>query len=172
MKAGSDRPVRNVEDACDLGKGQAGVVMEHDDGAMVRRQLAEGSIELVAQIRVGKGVQAGGERFVDLDLADAGSAGPTRLEEAEPHDEAVGPRFEAVDVPQARQVTPHRHERLLDGVVGAVGVPNDPVCGRVEALHGSAGQQLVGLAISPLGSGDQILIHVRRLIAAQAGPSP
>src|SRR4029079_4019994 len=123
VESRSDRPVRHAEDLGDLAELQPGVVVEHDDGAMVRRELAQGSVKLVAKIRGGDRLRSHRGRLVDADLADAGSTRSTRLDETEADDQSVGPRFEPIRIAKAWEPAPHRDQRLLDGVVGAIGVP-------------------------------------------------
>ena len=82
-------------------------------------------------------------------------------------EEPVEPGVEAVGVAQGGQVPPASDERLLDGVLGAVGVPEDESGGGVEPADRGACKHGEGVMIALPRSLHEVPLHVRpRLRAA------
>ena len=48
--------------------------------------------------------------------------------------EAVHPRVESVRIAEARKVTPGDHQRVLQGILGPIHIPEDPVRDREESV--------------------------------------
>ena len=102
---------------------QAKVVVKDDDGALLRVEAADAALDLVPVGRGRLGVRhRGGIDLGELDL-DAPSLGCPELIAAGVEEQPVEPGIEAVGVAQRGEVPPAPDERLLDGVLGAVGVP-------------------------------------------------
>ena len=74
---------------------------------------------------------------------------PARLIDAGADEQPVEPGVEAVRVAQRGQVTPGSDERLLDGVLGLVGVPEDEPGGGIQAGDRGACQLGEGVMIAP-----------------------
>ena len=74
VQAGLYGPDRDADDLGDLGQGQARVVMQDEDRAMVRREPGERAIERVAVVDRDGGV--GPTRSVDRQRPDAGGPAP------------------------------------------------------------------------------------------------
>ena len=75
---------------------------------------------------------------------------PARLIDTGAHDQPVEPGVEAVRVPQRGQITPGSDERVLDGVLGLFGIPEDQPGGRVQAGDRGACQLGEGVMIASL----------------------
>ena len=74
----------------------------------------------------------------------------------------MNPAAEPVRIAEARQVTPGDHQRVLQGVLGPVDIPEDPVRDRVEAVTMQTHQVDERLLIAALGRLDEIPIHCHR----------
>ena len=62
----------------------------------------------------------------------------------------VQPRLETIGVPQGPQLAPGRDQRGLNGVVGTVGVAQDPKRDRHASVADRAGERVEGLSIPSL----------------------
>ena len=85
----------------------------------------------------------------------------------------MNPAAEPVRIAEARQVTPGDHQCVLQGVLGPVDIPEDPVRDRVEAVTMQTHQVDERLLIAALGRLDEVPIHptVRELASVgDAGP--
>jgi len=65
---------------------------------------------------------------------------------------------EAVRITQRPKLPPGRDESGLDGVLGQIGVAQDPIRDRHAPIAGRAGEGVEGLSVAPLGT-----IHERSL---------
>ena len=133
--------------------------MEDEHGPHLRRKPDEAALELVT---IGdRRLHAGCRRNVDVHELDVGPvpAEPAGLVDARPDQEPAEPLVEAVRVPKRGQITPGSDERVLDGVVGLLGVPEDEPGGRVEASDRGACQRVKGVMIAPLRSLHEISLH-------------
>jgi len=139
MDAGFGGTGRDAQGFPDLGKRIAKVVMEHERGAQLDRQSGQASLELVSQ-----GVQL--TRVIDLDQGpdptlDLGApALATCLAIALPDEQPMQPGFEAIRVPERAEVTPGDEQRLLGGILGPIGVPEDEPSDGVEPTNHETSQ--------------------------------
>ena len=93
--------------------------------------------------------------------------GGPELRVAGVEEQPVEPGVEAVDVTQGGQVPPASDERLLDGVLRAVGITKDQSGGGVEPGDRGACQHGEGVMIALPRSLHEVPLHVRpRLRAA------
>src|SRR6478672_11997290 len=74
-------------------------------------------------------------------------------------EEAAEPGVEPLDVPQAGKLSPRVDERLLDGVLGALPVPEDQAGNGVEAVASGGRQGLEGLVIAVPRRYDVVALH-------------
>ena len=72
----------------------------------------------------------------------------------------MGPRFEAIGVPQMRELPPRRDQGVLQRVLGEIRVAQDPVSDRVEAIADLMHQDSERLPVAPPGPVDKISITV------------
>ena len=84
---------------------------------------------------------------------------PARLIDAGAVQQPVEPGVEAVGAAQRGQVTPGSDERLLDGVLGLVGVAQDEPGGGVQPEDRGACQRGEGVMIAPSRSLHEFLLH-------------
>ena len=84
---------------------------------------------------------------------------PARLIDAGAVQQAVEPGVEAVGTAQRGQVTPGPDERLLDGVLGLVGVAQDEPGGGIQPEDRGACQRGEGVMIAPSRSLHEFLLH-------------
>ena len=124
-------------------------------------EVAHATLDLVP---VGRGrLGVGHRQGVDLgkhDL-DASALGGPELIAAGVEEQPVQPGLEAIGVAQGGQVPPAADERLLDGVLGAIGVPQDESRGGVHAADRGACQHGEGVMIALLRSLHEVSLHVR-----------
>jgi hypothetical protein len=78
---------------------------------------------------------------------------------AVPDDHPIRPGVEARGVAEAVEVAPHRDQRLLDGVVGRIKVPQDPARDEVQPRGRVAREPLVGVPIARLRLLHQCDVH-------------
>ena len=84
---------------------------------------------------------------------------PARLIDAGADEQAVEPCVEAIWAAQRGQVTPGSDERLLDGVLGLVGIAQDEPGGSVQPEDRGACQRGEGVMIAPSRSLHEVLLH-------------
>jgi len=127
---------------------------------MVDRKPAEPALELVAiddraQILPGRRI---GRQDVEVGRP---LPGPASLGVAGADEEPVRPGVKARRVAELRKVPPDGEQRLLRRVLGEVGVAQDPVRHRVEAVARADGEAREGLLVTVLRPSDQLGIHAR-----------
>ena len=74
-------------------------------------------------------------------------------------EQAVEPGVETVGAAQPRKVAPSTDERLLDGILGLVGVAKDEPGGGVQSEDRGACQRGEGVMIAPSRSLHEFLLH-------------
>ena len=90
---------------------------------------------------------------------DAMAPEPARLIDAGAVEQPVEPGVEAIGAAQCGQVTPGSDERLLDGVLGLVGIAQDEPGGGVQPEDRGACQRGEGVMIAPSRSLHEFLLH-------------
>ena len=76
------------------------------------------------------------------------------------HEDPVRPGVKVRRVAQSREVPPDAQQRLLRRVLGEVGVAQDPVRHRVEAISHGDGEAREGLLVAALCAPHEIDVHV------------
>ena len=71
----------------------------------------------------------------------------------------MDPGVEAVRIAEARKVTPGDHQRVLQGILGPIDVPEDPLCDREEPVAMHADQVDECRLVPALRRLDEIAIH-------------
>lgn len=132
--------------------------MQHQDGAMIRLEPAEASIERVAILDVAGGVGMRG------DLAHGGSADrlaslAVRLAVDAADEDSMQPGVEPIEITQALQVAPGENQCLLDGVGGEIAVPEHELGDVEEPPDGVRGEARERLAIASSGPFHQLSPH-------------
>ena len=152
-------PNRDLEGVGDLGKREAEEVVMDDDGAMVRRQFAQPSVECVP---VGKRTGRIRRRAVvvgqetDVRFVPPPAAG---LIVAGVHEKATEPCVEPPGIAQGRQIAPRAHERFLHRVLRSPAVTQDERCGRVQVVEAPGGQGRERFAIASGRGTDQCFVR-------------
>jgi hypothetical protein len=163
MKSGSDRPDGDAEDLGNRVERQVEVVVQDHHGSMVDAtaggsRARAGRDRRRAQAPSASGSSAGRRRRFGA------SAGPAALGVAGAHEEPVRPGVEARRVAELRKVPPDGEQRLLRRILGEVGVAQDPVRHRVEAVARGDGEAREGLLVTTLRPSDEFGIHVRSAV--------
>ena len=85
---------------------------------------------------------------------------PARLIDTGADEQPMEPGVETIGAAQCGQVTPSSDERLLDGVLGLVGIAQDEPGGSVQPEERGACQRGEGVMIAPLCPFDEVsLVH-------------
>src|SRR4029450_4183055 len=87
------------------------------------------------------------------------------------NEDSSAPCLEAVRVPQLGQLAPDGQERVLHGVLCEADVAQDPVGHHEQPVAHLMHQAGKGVAVAPLGSPDEVSIHVDLCGAAPHGAS-
>jgi len=157
------RPQWDAKRECHLGQWQIEVVVQHDQRPLVVFEAAKAAFELVT---VGGRRGNVDDRF-DIQLGqldvEAMTSKPSALVETGPNEEPVEPGIEPIRVPQRGQITPGADERILHGVLGLFGVPEDQASGGIEAIDRGACQRGKGVMIAPSRSLHEFSLHVAPL---------
>ena len=152
-------PQGNPHGCGGVGQRQTQVVMQDDHGAMLRLESAEAILELVpirqrglvVRHRVGKDLWHGDLDAPTLDMAELIA---TRVEE-----QPVQPGIETIDVTQRGQVPPAPDERLLDGILCSIGIPEDESRSGIKPADRRASEHGEGVMIALLRSSHEIPLH-------------
>lgn len=85
----------------------------------------------------------------------------------------MAPGLEAIGVSEGRQVPPCVKEGLLRGVLGQVGVTQDPARHRVHGVADASDERVEGLFITVHRPFDELALHcVTRGLCADREPRP
>ena len=93
----------------------------------------------------------------DVDLVPPG---PPRLIDAGTNEQPAKPGLEAIGVPERGQVTPGADERVLHGVLGLFGVPQDQPGGRVQTRDRGGCQRGEGVMIALPRPRHELSLHL------------
>jgi hypothetical protein len=74
------------------------------------------------------------------------------------------PGIESVRIAESTQVTPGDHQRILEGILGSIDVPQDPMRDREEPVATRMDQVHEGLLVAALRRLDEIAIHRRTVV--------
>jgi hypothetical protein len=158
---------RDADHDRDVGEREVRVIDECKEGPLVVGQSTEGTFDLVPvggrALQVVGGPRVGRSRVRQSgreDLGDVPALVSAGLPVARPDEEAMQPGIELVRVSEAADVAPRLHERVLDGVVGTIRVPEDQPGGRIEAEADAGGERREGLSIASLGPGHELRLHL------------
>jgi succinyl-CoA synthetase beta subunit len=134
--------------------------MKDDERPPFRLEAAESALELVA-------VDHDGVRVVLVGMVDRGqlhveavSPQAAHLVDAGSIEQAGQPGIEAPDIAKRRKIPPRTDERLLDGVLGLVGVTEDEPGGGVEPEDRGSCKRGEGVMIAPSRSFHEFPLHV------------
>ena len=160
MEARFRRSERDSERDGDLRQRQVEIVVKDDEGPRLRLEATEAAFELVAVGHDGGLVVEG--RVIDRRQVHIEAVAPqaARLVDAGPIEQAVEPGVEASGTAQRGQVSPCPDERLLDGVLGLVGVAKDEPGGSIEPEDRGSCKLGEGVMIASSRSFHEILLHV------------
>ena len=159
MKARFRRAEWDPERDGNLRQWQVEIVVKDDQGPRLRLEAAEAALELVA-------VVADGHTVVDrrcvnrsqFDI-DAMPPEPARLIDTGADEQPMEPGVETIGAAQRGQVTPGSDERLLDGILGLVGIAQDEPGGSVQPEDRGACQRCEGVMIASPRSLHEFLLH-------------
>ena len=133
--------------------------MQDDERPRLRLEAAEAAFELVAVVGDGRAVIARGRVDGSQFDIDPMPPEPARLIDTGAVEQPVEPGVEAIGTAQCGQVTPGSDERLLDGVLGLVGIAQDEPGGGVQPEERGACQRGEGVMIAPSRSLHEFLLH-------------
>lgn len=71
----------------------------------------------------------------------------------------MDPGIEPIRIAETRQVAPGDHQRVLQGILGSVDVPEDPVRDREETVAARPDQIDESRLVAVLGRLDEVAIH-------------
>ena len=160
MEARFRRSERDPERDGDLRQWQVEIVMKDDQSPRLRLQAAEAAFELVAVDHRRVGVMAGREIDAGDVHVEAVPPQPAGLVDAGAVEQAVEPGVESRRAAKGREIAPGSDERLLDGVLGPVGVAEDEPRGGIQAEDRGSCEQGKGVMIASPRSIHEILLHV------------
>ncbi len=145
-------------------------MVQDDHRAVVDGQPPEPSFQLIA---IDDGVDAPGlHRLVSRQEAQVGRprAGLAPLGVAGTHQEPIRPGLEAGRVAQGGKVTPDGQQRLLRGVLGEIGIAQDPERHRMEPIADGDGEAHECLLVAALRSCHEMDVHASCLLCASTSP--
>ena len=134
-------------------------MVQHDDGALLQRQLAERSLELIALSEcpldvIDMLVVVGDYPKPPLPAPDAPNLGAAGVDQ-----EREQPRFESLWVAQAWKLAPGDQERLLDSVLCSCRVAQDPIRDGVEPIAKAIDKRGKRLLVLSLRAFDEVDVH-------------
>ncbi len=159
MKSRSDGARRNAEQIGDLRWGVSDEVVQYEDRALVRREPSEAALQLVAVRHAEQVVRS--DRGIEWQDAEIGGATTftRRLGDAYVRQKAMDPGVEPVRIAEARKVTPGDHQRILQGILGPIDIPEDPMRDREEAVTPEPDQVDECRLVTALCRFDEVAIH-------------
>ena len=132
------------------------------------RQPPEGTLELVAVLDCQDARRLG--RSVDREQPDVG--GPARatpgLGVALVGQNPVEPGFESIGIAQRSQLPPGHDKGRLDGILGEVGVTQDPVRDPHASVADLASEVVEGLLVALLRAINELTMHSTLLVPRSA----
>jgi succinyl-CoA synthetase beta subunit len=143
-----------------LRQRQVEIVVQDDERPRLRLQAVEAAFELVAVGHGRRGVVRG--RKVDRGQFHIEAMAPkaARLIDAGADEQAVEPCVEAIGAAQRWQIPPGSDERLLDGVLGLLGIAQDEPGGRIQPEDRGSCKLGEGVMIASSCSFHEFLLHV------------
>ncbi len=161
VESRSDGSRRLAEHFGDLGGFVSDVVAKDEDRALLGDEPSEGTIQLVT---IGDGeVVIGRPRRVDREHPNVGEPAPltTGVGDADVRENAMDPGVESVRIAEVRQVTPGDHQRVLQGILGPIDFPKNPMSDREPSIPTGTHQvDECRLVAIPRGL-DELSIHSR-----------
>ena len=159
MQSGSDGARRDTEHLRHLVHGQVQKTAQHDDRAVLHRELAEPVLELVTVVDLTERVDRGGRLGLG-DVGDAGQITPlSGLPIAGVDEDPIGPGLVGGRVTKAADVAPDVDKSSLGRILGRLGVPEDAVGHAVQAGAVRERQGLEGALLAVLCPDHQISVH-------------
>jgi len=159
MESRSDRDGGCTENLGDLRRLVPDVVAKDEDRALLRGEPPECPIQLVAI----RDIQEVVRRLRTLDRENPEVGRPpslaTRLLDADVGEEPMDPRVETVRIAEVRQVSPGDHQRVLQGILGPVDIPEDSLGDREETVAARSDQVDERRLFASHGRLDEISIH-------------
>jgi hypothetical protein len=172
VESGSDRARRDAEDIGNHRGLVPEVIAEDEDGSLLRRKPAERAVDDVsiddARELVGCRGAVEGQ---NLEMGVPASVTASVLD-AHVRDEALDPEVESVRIAEVRKVTPGDHQRVLQGILGPIDIPENPASDRVQAVDPRSDEVEESDLISALGRDDKLSIHRRHSLDVHRGRRP
>jgi len=166
VETGTDRSRGEIEECRDLRGLVAHVVTEHEDRPLASVEAPKAAVELVAHRDAQEVVGSG--RIVERQQAEVRGqpSFPSGLGNANIREKSVDPGVETARIAEVPQITPGDHQRVLQGILGPIDIPEDPVRDCEEAVTARADQVDECRLITVLCRLDEVAIH--RLLPAWA----
>jgi hypothetical protein len=161
VESRSDRSPRHAEQLGDGSGLVPEVVAKNENRALVGLEPSEGAIHDVAIDHAGELVARNVVVEVqDLELRVSAPVSP-RVLDAHVREHALEPEVEPVRIAEVRQVTPGDHQRVLQGVLGPIDIPENPSGDREQAIDTCADQVHEGDLVAAPRRDHELSIHRR-----------
>ena len=140
VESRSDGSRRLAEHFGDLGGFVSDVMAKDEDRALFGDEPSEGTIQLVtignAEVLVRR------PRRIDREHPNVGESASltTGVGDADIGEDAMDPGVESVRIAEVRQVTPGDHQRVLQGILGPIDFPKNPMSDREPRVATGAHQ--------------------------------
>ncbi len=169
MESRPDRTGGHAEDVGDLRRLVSDVVAKHENRAFPRGQPPERPIELVAIGNVQEVVRSNGRLEWEHPQIGDSSSLTTRLLDADMGEESMNPGVEPVRIAEVPKITPGDHQRVLQGILGPIDVPEDPLRDREEPVATQPNQVDKRRLVAVLGRLDEVAIHPHHRVQTSVG---
>jgi hypothetical protein len=137
--------------------------VKREDRALVRRELAKAALELIAVGHAEQVVRSDrGFEWQDPEIGGAVTL-TRRLGDAHVRQEAMDPGVEPVRIAEAWQIPPGDHKRVLQGVLGPIDIPEDPMRDREESVTTEPDQIDKCRLVTASRRFDEVAIHPHHL---------
>jgi hypothetical protein len=159
VESRSDRSRRDAERVGDLREWQTDVMVERQQGALIRREATESAFQLVSV--VDRELVLVRRRRLDGQYPDAGrpAASLGRFRVAGMDEDPADPGVKPIRIAEARQFTPGDLQRVLRRILGSIDVAEDSLREPIELV--TAGTSQVGkcLPVTLLRPNHEVAIH-------------
>ena len=163
---------RLAEHVGDLGRFVSDVMAEHEDRALFRGEPSEGAIELVTIGDAEHVVRR--PRRVHREHANLGEPASLTagVRDADVREDAMDPGVESVRIAEIRQVSPGDHQRVLQGILGPIDFPKDPMGDREPSIATGSHQVDECRLVAIPRRLDELSVHPRTHPDVQWGRRP
>jgi hypothetical protein len=159
MKARLDGPDWHAKTICDVGQRKPDVVVEHEYRSLLEGEPAEGSVELIPVVHSQDAVRIGTTGHLKESNLCREATRPPALGVALVGQNPVHPRFKSVGIPKRAQLAPGLDERGLHGILGQVGIAQDPKRDCHASITNRTRKGVEGLSITQFRAVHECSMH-------------